>query len=282
MTLTALPEQSSMPDGGLLPSSAIIGKVGIDQTTPGTTNAVQVLGSSSPSFVATASVIRPANATPYAATPQSINCKLTVTEVAYTGLVVTIKAAGHGFVAGDRFTLAGVNTGATLTNVDGNWVVTSADTDHIVFSVTSQPTGTTPQTGLTITSAIAKCMSVDVGGIVGGGVLMSRVSVSLPGVAMTQAVRLYIYDVQPTVLVDQATFTIFNANDTYRRTYIDLFPVTEGSGSDCNFATSETVRMLKCATADTRLYFRLCSEGVGTPTSAGVVTVKVSGIQLMG
>ncbi len=40
MTLTALPEQSSMPDGGLLPSSAIIGKVGIDQTTPGTTDHV--------------------------------------------------------------------------------------------------------------------------------------------------------------------------------------------------------------------------------------------------
>ena len=245
-------------------------------------NFVQDVKILNPTFAASDTLTRPANATPYAATPQSINCNLTVTEVAYTGLVVTVKAAAHGLVAGDRFTLAGVNTGATLTNVDGNWVVTSADTDHIVFSVASQPTGTTPQTGLTITGAIAKCLSVDVGGIAGGGVLLSRLSVTLPGVAMTQAVRLWLYSRQPTVAVDQSAFTLLAANNTYRSRPVDLFPLTEATGSDVTFASATLNEIFKCDPADTRIYLRLSSEGAGTPTSAGMVTVKISGIQRLG
>ena len=236
-----------------------------------------------PSFSVMDSVTRPANNTPYAATPQSINCNLTLTEIAYTLLVVTVKVTGHGLVAGDRFTLAGVNTGATLTNMDGNWVVASKiDADHFTFAVTTQPTGTTPQTGLTITGAVAKCLSVDIAGVAGGSVLISNISATLPGVAMLQPVRLYVYTVQPTVLVDQSTFTILAANDTYRRRSVSLYPVTEGSGSDVTFANDETMRIIKCAAADTRLYFRLASEAAGTPATSGVVTVRMTGLQLLG
>lgn len=79
---------------------------------------------------------------------------LTVTAVSYVGLVVTLTAAAHGLLAGEIVTIGGVNTGATVTNVDGTWALTSVTVDTMTFAVASQPTGTTPQTGLTITHAV--------------------------------------------------------------------------------------------------------------------------------
>jgi hypothetical protein len=234
-----------------------------------------------PSFSVSASLTRPANATAYAAN-KSINVDLTVTEVAYTLKVVTLKAAGHGLVAGDAITVAGVNTGATVTNVDGNWLIDSKTTDTITFTVTTQPAGTTPQTGLTITHAIAKLLAFDVAGVVGGGIILSRLSIALPGVGMTGAVRAYLYTAQTTVLVDQSTFTLLVANDTYRKTYFDLYPVTEGSGSDGCFAEWKGWELIKCEATSTKVYLRLVAEGAGTPANAGVVTVRMAGVQLLG
>jgi hypothetical protein len=123
-----------------------------------------------PTFSASDSLTRPANTTAYAA-QKSINIDLTVTAVAYTLKVVTLTSNGHGLVVGDRITVAGVNAGGSpnFANIDGNWVITAKDANTITFTVAIQPTGTTPQTGLTITHAIAKMLSVDVGGVVGGG-----------------------------------------------------------------------------------------------------------------
>jgi hypothetical protein len=265
--------------------SAIIGKVGIDQTTPGTTNLVQVAGVSNPSLSVSDSLYRPANSTPYAATPQSINMNGTITEVAYTGLVVTVKCTAHGLVTGDRITIAavdGAGSPVVFANINGNWTVTYIDADHFRFTVSVQPTGSTPQTGLSLTGAIAKCLSLDVGGIVGGGLFSGRLSVTLPGIAMTQAVRAWVYSKQPTVLVDQQAFTLLAANDTYRRDYFDLTPVTEASGSEITFARDITFHTLKCESDETKLYFRLASEGVGTPTSGGKVTLRMTEIQTLG
>ncbi len=239
-----------------------------------------------PTFSASDSITRPANTTAYAAN-KSINCSLTVTAVAYTLKVVTLTSAAHPLVAGARITVAGMNTGATLTNVDGNWVIDSVATNTITFTVTSQPTGTTPQTGLTITGAIAKCMSMDVGVVSGGGIILSGLSLALPGVAMTGAVRCYIYVRQPTVLADQVTFTLLVANDTYRRAVYDLYPQTEGSGSDGTFISIDKWRVIKCDSGDTagggtRLYFRLAAEAAGTPASAGVATLRAAGIPCLG
>ena len=249
--------------GTLLAGSAAIGKI------------------ITPSFSASDSLIRPVNSTPYAAN-KSINFNLTVTAVAYTLKVVTLTSNGHGLQVGDRITVAGVNTGATVTNIDGNWVITAKDANTITFTVTDQPTGTTPQTGLTITGAIAKMLSFDVAGVAGGGLIVSRISITLPGIAMTGAIRAYLYTAQTTVLVDQATFTLLAANDTYRRDYYDLTPVTEGAGSEVTIATLRMWETFKCEAADTRLYMRLAAEAAGTPTSAGVVTARMTGVQLLG
>lgn len=235
-----------------------------------------------PTFSAMDSLTRPSNTTAYSA-QKSINCNITVTGVSYVAKVVTLLMSSHSFVAGDRVTVSGVNAGATVTNVDGDWVIDSVVAGaSITFTVAIQPTGTTPQTGLTITNAIAKMLSIDIAGVAGGGVVLSRLSLSCQGVAMTGQIRCYVYTAQTTVLVDQSTFTLLNANDTYRRRYFDFFPISEGAGSDVTFASVSPNEVFKCAAADTRLYFRLVAEAASTPVSAGVITLRATGIQLLG
>jgi hypothetical protein len=232
-----------------------------------------------PGFSTYDTVVRPANATPYSAN-KSMNCNVSVTAMSYALKVVTL-TANNAFAVGDRITVAGVNTGFTVTNIDGNWICkTGTNASTVVFDVAVQPTGTTPQT---ITAGtIAKCLSLDVAAAAGGTIILSRLSVSLPGVAMTGAIRVYPYTTQPTVLVDQATFTLLAANDTNRKDYIDLYPVTEGSGSDCTFASKQMWEVFKLDPTETRLYFRLASEGAGTPTSGGTITIRGAGLQILG
>ncbi|MCX6786837.1 MAG: hypothetical protein NTU85_03450 [Candidatus Kaiserbacteria bacterium] len=237
-----------------------------------------------PGFSVSDTLTRPANATPYAAN-KSINCSLTVTAVSYVALTktVTLTCNGHPLAVNDRITVVGINAaGTTFTNIDGNWVVSAADANTFSFVVASTPTGTTPQTGLTVAGAVAKCLSFDVGGVAGGSVIISRISVALPGVAMTGAVRAWLYTTQPTVLADQVTFTLLVANDAYRKDYFDLYPVTEGSGSNGTFASARVWETFKCEAADTRLYLCLAAEAAGTPANAGVVTARIAGVQLLG
>jgi hypothetical protein len=223
------------------------------------------------------SLTRPANSTPYAAN-KSINCSVAVTGLAYSGKVVTL-TANNAFNVGDRITVAGVNTGFTVTNVDGNWICEAGTSaTQVVFTVATQPTGTTPQT--ISVGTIAKLLSIVAAGVAGGGIILSRISLSCTGVAMTGAIRAYVYTSQVPVLVDQATFTLLAANDASRRDYFDLYPVTEGSGSDVTFASQRLWEVIKCAAGDTRLYFRLVAEAAGTPASGGLITLRIAGIRL--
>jgi hypothetical protein len=257
-------------------------KSAVEGATPAGTNAIgKVI---TPSFSTSDSLTRPANATVYAAN-KSMNCSLTVTAVSYVGgtKTVTLTSNGHPLAVNDRITVVGINAaGTTFTNIDGNWVVSAKDANTFSFVVASTPTGTTPQTGLSVAAAVSKCLSLDVGSVVGGGIIISRLSIALPGVAMTGAVRAWIYSTQPTVTVDQTTFTLLAANDANRKTYIDLYPVTAGSGSDMCFAEWKGWELIKCDPAETRLYLRLEAQGAGTPASAGVITVRAAGVQLLG
>jgi hypothetical protein len=232
-----------------------------------------------PTFSVSDSLTRPANTTPYAAN-KSINCSVAVTALAYALKVVTLTAA-NAFAVGDRITVAGIFAGFTVTNIDGDWICgagTNATT--VVFTVALQPVGTTPQT-ITV-GTIAKLLSFDVAGVAGGGIILSGLSISLQGVAMLGAVRAWIYVAQVPVLVDQSTFTLLTANDANRKKFVDLYPITEGTGSDVAFACVDMWREIKCAAADTRLYLRLVAEAASTPVSGGVITVRMSGVQLLG
>ena len=232
-----------------------------------------------PTFTSADNLVRPANATPYAAL-QSLNCNVVITAMSYTGLVVTLTAA-NAFSVGDYITVAGVNSGFTVTNIDGNWICgvgTNATT--VVFTVTVQPTGTTPQTATHGT--IAKLMAFNVGDANGNGIILSEIRVTLPGIAMTGAIRAYLYTQQVGVLVDQATFTVLITNYASRRDYYDLYPVAEGSGSDCTTATLRLWEVIKLDPADTHVFLRLESEAAGTPANAGIIYARLTGIQLGG
>jgi hypothetical protein len=259
------------------PTNDVVG-LGVAGAAVSAANPVPTAGINT-TFSVSDSLTRPANTTAYAAN-KSINCSVAVTAMAYTLKVVTLTAA-NAFAVGDRITVAGVNTGFTVTNIDGNWVCsTGTNATTVVFTVLVQPTGTTPQT--ISVGTIAKNLSVAVASAVGNGVILSRISVSCQGVAMTGAIRAYVYTTQQTVLVDQAVFTLLTANDTSRRDCYDLYPATEGAGSDVTFASARLWEVIKTDPADTRLYFRLVAEGASTPVSGGVITLRVSGIQLAG
>lgn len=74
------------------------------------------------------------------------NLSASVTAMSFTGKVVTLTAT-NTYAVGDSVVVAGVNTGFTVTNIDGTWVCqTGTNATKIVFTVTSQPVGTTPQT----------------------------------------------------------------------------------------------------------------------------------------
>jgi hypothetical protein len=232
-----------------------------------------------PTFSVGDSLTRPANTTAYAAN-KSINCSVAVTALAYALKVVTLTAA-NAFAVGDHITVAGIFAGFAVTNIDGDWICgagTNATT--VVFTVAVQPTGTTPQT-ITV-GTIAKMLSLDVAGIAGGGVILSEIALSMQGVAMTGAVRINVYDAPITALVDQATATALHANDAHWLSSFDLYPFTEGTGSDVARALWTGWKMLKCTVGDTRLYYEIFAEAAMTPVSGGVITMRASGAQLLG
>jgi hypothetical protein len=74
------------------------------------------------------------------------NLSASVTAMAFTGKVVTLTAT-NVYAVGDVVTVAGVNTGFTVSNIDGTWTCqTGTNSTTVVFTVTSQPVGSTPQT----------------------------------------------------------------------------------------------------------------------------------------
>jgi len=71
-----------------------------------------------------------------------------VTAMSHTGAgkVVTLTAPNN-FNVGDAITVAGINAGFTVTNIDGSWTCeTGTNATTVVFTVTSEPVGDTPQT----------------------------------------------------------------------------------------------------------------------------------------
>jgi hypothetical protein len=93
-----------------------------------------------------ASVTEPIAASGYARIEICNAALASVTGMAYSTKTVTLKAT-NVYAVGDPIVVAGINTGFTVTNVDGTWVCkTGTNATDVVFDVTNQPVGTTPQT----------------------------------------------------------------------------------------------------------------------------------------
>ena len=271
------------PSGGVVSVQGVGGGTAlpVSFTQPALVASTAAIGSViTHSFSKADNIVRPANATPYTA-QQSINCNVVVTAlVSISGNTVTLTAA-NAFAVGDYITVAGVNGNFTnATNIDGNWVcIAGTNATTVVFVTALTPTGT-PATATHGT--IAKLLAFDVGDAVGHSIILSELRVTLEGVAMTGALRAYLYTQQVGVLVDQSAFTVLIANYASRRDYYDLYPVTEGSGSDCTMATIRLWEDIVLDPADTHVFLRLVTEAASTPVSGGHVYARLTGVQLGG
>ena len=80
--------------------------------------------------------------------PQAISLG-NVTAMSYTGSDVTLTVDdASSFTNGDIINVTGVNAGAPVpvTNIDGTWTLTSVSGSDLLFTVSTPPTGDTPQT----------------------------------------------------------------------------------------------------------------------------------------
>jgi hypothetical protein len=76
----------------------------------------------------------------------SHNLLFPVIGMSYSGNVVTLNCSNF-FASGNSITVSGIDAGYGTANIDGTWVCGSGtNQDNIVFTVSSPPTGTTPQT----------------------------------------------------------------------------------------------------------------------------------------
>jgi hypothetical protein len=268
--------QAVTSGGAIAAGSAIIGKVGIDQTTPGTTDSVTPkstevhlgqVGSNAGKLTAT--ITRPANATPYAAKDVVAAATLAVTgSAAGTGGVVRLTVASSAaLVTGQAVTVAAV--GGT-TEANGNWLVTVVDGTHVeligsVFA-NAWTSGGTIQPMITLLNA---------GRLVGGSLWIDNVRRVTTDMNDIVAHRLWFYVAQVTQPADNAVFTLLAANTGTRAGYIDLpAQTTEGAGSDVTLAQNINDRLhIICGAADRALYLVDEIYGAGyTPTTGATVT----------
>jgi len=71
---------------------------------------------------------------------------ISITGISYSGKTVTLTAT-NTFNIANMVTVAGISSGYSITNVDGTWPCKSGtNASTVVFDVSTQPTGTTPQT----------------------------------------------------------------------------------------------------------------------------------------
>jgi hypothetical protein len=98
---------------------------------------------------------------PTGTTPQSTShgyaytTPITVTGMSYSGNTVTLTATNF-YTIGTKIHVVGVNSGYTVTNIDGDWVCkTGTSGSQVVFDVTNSPSGTTPQ--VTSNGTLQRC-----------------------------------------------------------------------------------------------------------------------------
>lgn len=155
----AAPSQQTGATVGLVAGAAIVGKVGIDQTTPGTTNAVQPTTSGDIIINPSNSFVRPGNTTPYASGQLVANSVTAGSVVPLTWTASRI-ATGNFRVSRAHMTLSGksvtntnfrlhlFNATTTVSNGDGaTFVPTLAANEVCEMDITIALAGADVSTG---------------------------------------------------------------------------------------------------------------------------------------
>jgi hypothetical protein len=176
---------------------------------------------------------RPADVTAYTA-KDAVGMKVVVTALSYLLKVVTLTAA-NSLAVGDRITVSGVNTGFTVANVDGNWICgAGTDATHVVFTVTDQPTGTTPQT-ITVGNVARLGRLANIFRVVNGSGYITKVRLFTDLKTAVPQLRVHFYGSQIGAILDNGPFLLLWANRVARQGYVDLPALTseDSANSDC-------------------------------------------------
>jgi hypothetical protein len=208
--------------------------------------------------------VRPADTTAYTA-KDAVGVICPVTAMAYTLKVVTLTAA-NALAAGDRITVAGVNTGFTVTNIDGNWICeagTNATT--IVFTVATQPTGTTPQT-ISVGTVARLGRLANIFRVANGSGYLTKLRLFTNLKTAVPQLRVHFYSTPPAAILDNSPFLLLWANRVARLGYVDLPACTSEDAANSDCARSLAVP----GTSNANLPLFVCN----TETVAGVVTGK--------
>jgi hypothetical protein len=176
---------------------------------------------------------RPADVTAYTA-KDVVGMKIVVTVMSYTLKVVTLTAV-NTLAVGDRITVSGVNTGFTVTNIDGNWICEAGtDGTHVVFTVASQPVGTTPQT-ITVGNVARLGRLANIFRVVNGSGYVTKVRLFTDLKTAVPQLRVHFYGSQIGAILDNGPFLLLWANRIARQGYVDLPALTseDSANSDC-------------------------------------------------
>jgi len=179
-----------------------------------------------------------------------------------------------------------VNTGFTVTNIDGNWVAkTGTNATTVVFDVTAQPVGTTPQT-ITVGTIARLGVLKNIFRVNGGNGYITKVRLMTNLATFLDQIRVHFYSQPVTAIDDHAVFTLLWANVAVRLGYVDLPALaTEAAGSDAsgvvatpNDSGSKIPLFVQNAEAvpSKDLFYRLETNGTGTPASGQVFTIEAT------
>ena len=104
-----------------------------------------------------------------------------------------------------------------------------------------------------------------------GSVISVQLSKSGPSVA-SASFRLYLFNVSPTMVNDNAAYNILYSERVGFQGYVDLVLEAEGTGA---FKWQSCAISFQCAAADTRLFGLLVAKGAYTPISGETFYVEI-------
>jgi hypothetical protein len=211
---------------------------------------------------------RPTNTTAYAAGDSVCPASKTITAASNASPIV-ITSTAHGYVTGDRVTIASVGGN---TNANADWVVTRIDAD--TFSLDGS-TGNSAYTSGGTATRLLRLASALPANQTRGRIVKTKLMCNLATVT-NGTFRVYFFTAQISQIADNAAWTLLYTNRAALIGYTAaLTLVTEGSGSDAAIAQDVASEIPLIASSE-HLYAVIVAEGAYTPSSGETFYLEVT------
>lgn len=239
--------------------TAVIGKVGIDQTTPGTTNLVSI-GTNGTVAI-------------NAAIPAGANTIGAVTQASGPWTQNVTQVGGSSLALGQTTMSASIPV-ALASNQS---VITVGGTTSLVLaSYTRQGNTTTYATGQALSDSASSPTALSFSNCArvsgGSGVILNAMLVDESAPGTRGSFELWVFDTSPTATNDLATFAVTNAN---AKTLVGIIPFTTSYTNSTNtlYMGDKVNLPFKCSA--TTLYGLVVVRNSYTPASSGVLDFRL-------